>query len=273
MNIIISSQQLVIGFVSAFLVGLFAWRLGSLAWSGALAATILGGLIFGFGGISWAAILLTFFISSSLLSKLFARRKLDLAEKFAKGSRRDWGQVLANGGVGAFIVVAHLLFPEEIWPLLAFAGAMATVNGDTWATELGVLSAVTPRLISNGKPVSRGTSGGVTWAGTAATLAGAGLIGLVTVIFEPGGGAFLILIIVSLGGLAGATLDSFLGATIQAIYFDPLRQKETEKIVYMENGQPAETLRGWDWMNNDMVNFISSIFGAFVAVALWQLFS
>ena len=166
-----------------------------------------------------------------------------------------------------------MFFPEDIWPLLAFAGAMATVNGDTWATELGVLSAVTPRLISNGKSVSRGTSGGVTWAGTGATLAGAGLIGLVMVIFEPGAGMFLMLIIIALGGLAGATLDSILGATIQAIYFDPIRQKETEKIVYMESGDPAAPVRGWDWMNNDMVNFISSIFGAFVTVALWQLFS
>ncbi len=273
MNTIVSIQQLLVGVILAAIVGLVGWRLRALKSSGALVATLLGGLIFGLGGLSWAAILLTFFISSSLLSKLFTGRKLDLAEKFEKGSRRDWGQVLANGGVGAFIVMIHLFYPGELWPWLAFAGAMATVNGDTWATELGVLSAQTPRLISNGKSVLRGTSGGVTWAGTIATLAGAFLIGLVGITFEPGPGLIMKLLSIAMGGLAGATLDSLLGATIQAIYYDPVRQKETEKIVFGEDGKPVGPVRGWDWMNNDMVNFISSIFGAFMTVALWRLFS
>ncbi len=273
MENLFSFQDLVIGFITSAVIGVLAWRLGSLTISGAFGATVVGGLIFGFGGISWAAILLTFFISSSVLSKLFAGRKLDLAEKFSKGSKRDWGQVLANGGVGAFIAVIHIFFPASIWPFLAFAGVFATVNGDTWATELGVLSKVMPKLISTGKAVPRGTSGGVTWAGTFATMAGAGLIGMMAVLFEPSVNGFYILILILLGGLAGATMDSFLGATIQAIYYDPVRQKETEKIVYDDKGEMVAPIRGWDWMNNDMVNFISSIFGAMMTVALWQLFS
>ena len=102
---------------------------------------MIGTLIFGFGGVPWAALLLAFFISSSLLSKMFSAKKVSLAEKFEKGSRRDWAQVLANGGAGAFLAVVGLLFAQDAWPWLAFAGAVATVNADTWATELGVLSA------------------------------------------------------------------------------------------------------------------------------------
>ena len=83
----------------------------------------------------------------------------------------------------------------------------------------------------------------------------------------------LVMLMITLGGLAGATMDSFLGATIQAIYYDPVREKETEKIVYDENGETMAPIRGWDWMNNDMVNFLSSIFGALITVALWQIFS
>ncbi|MBT3241120.1 MAG: DUF92 domain-containing protein [Chloroflexi bacterium] len=273
MEIPFSLQNLIVGFAASAAIGLVAWRMGALAISGAFGATMIGGLIFGFGGLSWAAILLTFFISSSVMSKLFAKRKLELAEKFSKGSKRDWGQVLANGGVGVFIVVIQVFFPETIWPFLAFAGAFATVNGDTWATELGVLSAETPRLISNRKAVPRGTSGGVTWAGTMATIAGAGLIGFVAILFEPNVKGLLVMLMITLGGLAGATMDSFLGATIQAIYYDPVREKETEKIVYDENGETMAPIRGWDWMNNDMVNFLSSIFGALITVALWQIFS
>ena len=75
----------------------------------------------------------------------------------------------------------------------------------------------------------------------------------------------------SLAGFAGAFLDSLLGATVQAIYYDPVREKETERRVFMENGQPAEPVRGWEWMNNDVVNFISSIFGALMSVGFYFL--
>jgi uncharacterized membrane protein len=62
-----------------------------------------------------------------------------------------------------------------------------------------------------------------------------------------------------------------LGATVQAIYYDPARQKETERKIMNEDGSPAPPLRGWDWMNNDVVNFLSSVFGALVAVGLYSL--
>ena len=71
----------------------------------------------------------------------------------------------------------------------------------------------------------------------------------------------------SIGGLLGSLFDSFLGATVQAIYYSDARQKETEKAVERD-GTPNRHLRGWKWMNNDWVNFISSLFGAFVSALL-----
>src|SRR5262249_3152460 len=50
---------------------------------------------------------------------------------------------------------------------------------DTWATELGVLSATTPRLITTGKATLPGTSGGITPLGTTAAASGAFSLGLV----------------------------------------------------------------------------------------------
>ena len=75
-------------------------------------------------------------------------------------------------------------------PPLAFAfyGALATVNADTWATELGVLARSRPRLMTNGQTVPVGTSGGVTAEGTLAALAGALFIGVGRFRADPGRG-------------------------------------------------------------------------------------
>lgn len=260
--------QLTLGFVLGALVGLLANKAGALNRSGSWAAGLVGALIFGLGGLSWAVLLLTFFISSSALSRAFPRRKAALTDLFAKGARRDYGQVLANGGLGALLALIHLLFPGQPWPFIAFVGAMATVNADTWATELGVLSPVPPRLITTGGVVEPGTSGGVTLVGYLASLSGAALIGLEAGLLAEGS-VFLLAAIVVLGGLSGATFDSFLGATLQAIYFCPACRKETERHPLHTCGNTTSHRRGWRWLDNDWVNFLSSAVGALVTVLIW----
>ena len=109
-------MQIYIGFTLGILIAVLAWRAGALSTSGAWAAALTGGLVFGLGGLPWAALLLAFFISSSALSRLFGRRKAGLAEKFSKGHRRDWAQVLANGGLGALLALVYGLFPSGSGP-------------------------------------------------------------------------------------------------------------------------------------------------------------
>ncbi len=260
---------LLIGVLAGILIATLAWLAHALTASGAVAAALTGGLIFGLGGWGWAALLLAFFISSSGLSKAFSQRKAGVNEKFSKGSRRDWGQVLANGGLGALLAVAHALFPGQAWPWWAFAGAMAAVNADTWATELGVLSTQPPRRINTGKLVERGASGGITLLGTLASLAGAALIGLIAAIFTGGRTAWLFLVIVPLAGLAGSLFDSFLGATVQVIYRCPACDKETERHPRHVCGTETVRIRGWSWLNNDWVNFACSLAGAGIAMVLF----
>jgi uncharacterized protein (TIGR00297 family) len=264
--------QLILGFLFGGLIAFAAYRARALSPSGAWGATLTGGLIFGLGGIPWAVLLLIFFISSSALSRAFARKKAPLGEKFSKGSQRDLGQVLANGGLGALLAVLTAVFPDQVWPWIAFAGTMAAVNADTWATELGVLSRRPPRLITTGKVVERGSSGGVTLVGYLAVLAGAALIGVAAVLFSPGLPALGLLAIILLGGLAGSTFDSFLGATVQAIYFCPQCQKDTERHPLHLCGAQTSLARGWPWLNNDLVNFCCALAGAGMALAAgWLL--
>lgn len=262
-----SLDILLIGFGLAGLVSILAWQARSLTPSGTLAATLVGGLIFVFGGWSWATLLLTFFISSSMLSKFSDSKKGKVMEKIAKGSRRDGGQVLANGGMGVFLVLIHAYFPEQSWPWLAFAGAIAAVTGDTWATEIGILSRRSPRLVTTWKQVEHGISGGVTLVGSLATLAASGLVALVMAMFVKETASWAGVTAVILAGLAGAFFDSLLGASMQAIYYDPIQDKYTEQHIL-----GAKPVRGWSWMDNDMVNFISSVLGALAALGLWQLF-
>ncbi len=266
-------MQILIGFLLAIVVAVLAWRLGSLSVSGALAAVVTGGLIFGLGGFPWALLLMTFFISSSGLTRAFRKRKIGLEEKYSKGGKRDWGQVLANGGLGALLVIGYYIPPHHDWLWLAFAGAMAAVNADTWSTELGVLSPVMPRLITSGKQVESGTSGGITLVGTMAAWGGALLIGLAAAFFPASLNWAARLGIIVVGGLIGSLFDSVLGATIQAIYWCPSCKKETERHPVHTCGSPTNQIRGWRWVNNDLVNFSCSVMGAIVSAGLWVLIS
>lgn len=264
-------MQILIGAALGISVGYAAFRLRALTTSGAFAAAAVGGIIFGLGGLPWASLLLLFFISSSLLSRAYRQRKQPLREKFAKGARRDLGQVAANGGSAAVLALLHWYFPQQEAVWLAFAGSLAAVNADTWATELGVLSSKPPRLITSGAVVPQGTSGGVTLVGYLATIAGASLIALAAGFFASP--TDLVIAAVILGGLAGATIDSILGATVQGIYYCAVCEKETERHPTHHCGNQTQHMRGWRWLNNDMVNFTCALVGAGVAAGVWVLIS
>lgn len=268
------TQNIVLGIIISLLISVGSYLKGSLSRTGVLGAMLVGTVIFGFGGWVWGMLLITFFLCSSALSRYKKQFKETLAEKFAKGSRRDLGQTLANGGVGALLALVAWWQQE---PLLfaAFVGALATVNADTWATELGILSQRPPRLVTNGKVVAPGTSGGISWLGTLATVAGGLFIGVAALVLQlPTGWGNLtwaLLPAATLGGLLGGFCDSLLGATIQAGYYSSARQKETERGFELD-GTPNELLRGWKWLNNDWVNALSSVVGALVSLGVvWWL--
>ncbi|KAA3659674.1 MAG: DUF92 domain-containing protein [Chloroflexi bacterium] len=262
-----TNQQLLIAFLlSSFIVALAYWR-GSLSRSGAGGAMIVGTLTFGLGGWVWGVLLGIFFVSSSLLSHYKEQEKQAASEKFDKGHRRDFGQVMANGGLGAVVALFHAIWPSPLW-LAFFVGVMGTVTADTWATELGTLSKQPPRLITTRRIVEVGTSGGVSLLGTAVSAAGGLLIGLATGLLA-GQFLWLFALIGTIGGLSGSLFDSLLGATVQRVYYCEIRQKETEKKLN-PLGELNNPIRGWAWMSNDMVNMLSSIIGGGLAILFFS---
>lgn len=271
----IDLPQLSLGLALSTAIGGLAYWRRSLTPSGWLGAVIVGTMTFGFGGWSWGLTLIAFFITSSALSHYKeSLKERKAAEKFAKGGRRDLWQALANGGLGALCALAYALAGRPTFLLAAFAGLMAAVTADTWATELGVLSRHRPRLITSGRPVDPGTSGGVSAVGTGASAAGALLIGLIfygLLVLEgaPAATTWWVVPAALLGGLSGSLIDSLMGATVQAIYAYP-DGRETERRV-ARDGRPTTFLRGWPWLNNDLVNLISSVAGALIAAGVAAL--
>ncbi len=287
-----SPGRILTGFLLSVIIGWLAYRRGSLTSSGVAGAILTGTMTFGFGGWTWGLLLVAFFVSSTLLSHYKQARKTHLAEKFAKGERRDLAQTLANGGLGALLALAVLLAvdlagqsragnPIYIFLTCAYIGAIAAVNADTWSTELGVLAARPPRLITTGRVVPVGTSGAISGQGVMAALAGSIFIGIAAFVFIQAAALittgkllltdWVVIVIAALAGLAGSLFDSLLGATVQQIFWCETCQKETERQIHA-CGTPTRPLRGWRWLNNDTVNFAASVMGGLLAGSLGLLF-
>lgn len=264
--------------LSGAIGGLAYWR-RSLTLGGWLGAVLVGTTTLGFGGWAWGLTIVVFFVTSTLLSRYKARLKAQRAgDKFAKGGQRDFAQTIANGGIAALLALVSAATGQPAILLALFAGVIATVTADTWATELGVLSTQPPRLITTGQPVEPGTSGGISAVGTTATATGALLIGMSLALFtafeQVAAGAALLfpwsLVLAGLlGGVAGSLFDSLLGATVQALYQYP-DGRATERATALD-GTPHQFVQGWRWLNNDLVNLVSSLVGGGVAVMIWLL--
>ena len=252
----------VVALSSAMIMALLAVGFGiEFGWLGAI---LTGTLIFGFGGLAWGVLLIAFFLPSSWLTRYKATLKADASVAFAKGGARDVGQVLANGGVASLVAVMSGVVGPSAALSAAFVGALAEASADTWATEVGLLARQTPRLITTGRSVAAGTSGGVTGLGTLAALGGAAWIGGLAALLQ---GDWRLLPLGAAGGFTGALFDSLLGATVQAMYYSERRGKETEKPIDAD-GTPNRHVRGWQAMTNDAVNGLSTFVGALASAVL-----
>lgn len=269
----VNIPQILLGLALSITIGGIAYWRRSLTASGWLGAIISGTLTFGFGGWECGSLLIVFFITSSLLSHFRQAQKQRLSdEKFEKSGQRDLAQTFANGGGAALLALWYGLSGAPPWLLACFVGMIATATADTWATELGILNPHPPRLITTWRPVAPGTSGGISAHGTIAALAGAFTISITLVLVTKiARGVWIPWGIPSalIGGLLGSMTDSLLGATLQAIYQAP-DGTETERHT-ARTGTTNPQTRGWVWMNNDMVNFLSSLVGGLLALGMFLL--
>lgn len=222
----------------------------------------------------FGALLLVFFFTSSKLTKYGEEKKRIIDADFKEGGQRDWIQVLANSGIATALVVIvgnltgwqdKCLDSKDSALVTCLIGGVigqyACCNGDTWSSELGMLSDAQPRLITTFKPVRKGTNGGVTTTGLIAAAAAGGVIGLTFVVVgfftakctsDVALKQLLVIPLSTIAGLCGSLIDSVLGATVQFSGFCTVRNK----VV----GKPGPTVRrisGTSILDNNGVNLVS----------------
>ena len=251
-----------LGLALAVPFGVASYRARFLDLGGTLAASVLAWMVVALGGAAWAVPAVTFFVLSSLLSRMGRRRKARAEALAEKGSRRDAGQVAANGGVGAALLAAYVFVPEAalFW---AFVGSFAAAAADTWGTEVGTLAGWPTRRLGVGPRVPPGTSGGVSLPGTLGAVAGASVVVGSALPFVPeagvtlGVGAFVVA-----AGVVASFVDSALGATVQA-RFRSLGGALTERRS--EAGTALPLAAGVAWVDNDRVNLACTLVGGGLA--------
>ena len=246
----------------AVLLSAGGWVAKALTGSGAATASLVGFAILMGGGWPGAAVLGAFFILSSAVGRMPGTGSSGPGD--AKGERRDAWQVLANGGCAA--LGALLARSNPGLALWVITGSLASAGADTWATAIGARSRTPPRLLLVGRPVETGSNGGMTLLGTAGAIAGAGLIsaaGAVTASVPRL--AFWGTVI----GVAGMTLDSALGATLQGRFQCRACSIDSEWSVHRCGNRTTHT-GGLAWLTNDGVNALTTAGGALAGWLAWH---
>ena len=217
--------------------GVIAYSVRGVTLGGAVAGTACASLIYlGLGPAGFATLVAVFAITwlSTRLGSA-KKQKLGLAQD-KKG--RSAGQVFANIATAALF--AALSSKSSIFAVAAVA-ALAEAAADTSQSEIGEITSGRAWLITTFRQVPPGTDGGMTLPGTLAGAAAASLVAAVG--FSAAVLPWRMSLVAAVAGFIGTIVDSLLGATLER--------------------------RGL--LNNNSVNFLSTIAAAAIALSLAAL--
>ncbi len=210
-KIAISREELLFGFLIAFILSMIAYRSGVADETGLMAATIVGMLIIVSADIRYFISLLLFYALGSVVTKYKYRQKEMLGLGEPAGGARGYTNVFANSLPALFFALNYGYFSIGAFSA-AFVASLSTALGDTMASEIGKMSKKV-YLITTFERVRAGESGGVSVAGEIAAFIGTGIIAVYAMISGILG--FYEGIIAFTAGFAGVHVDSILGATAE----------------------------------------------------------
>lgn len=249
--------------LSPIIIG-FAYKRNALTGWGIVAAVIMDIVIsLALGNLGFT-VLISFFVGSVLIDKIkrWAKQKGrdDIA---AKGDRRDVIQVIANGFIPSVCAFAFTLSHGHPVFVLAFVASLAEAFGDTAGSGMGAFSKSSYDLFKL-RPCEKGMSGGISFIGTAASLLASVVLSLIAFSFGSRAFDFKFMIIAAVCGFIGTVFDSLLGSLVQVKYRCTKCGKLTEMDVHC--GSECTIHSGVRFIDNDMVNFLSGLFAAAIAI-------
>ena len=116
----------------------------------------------------------------------------------------------------------------------------------------------------------KGSSGAVSIIGSFAALTGSMII-VLSSYFSFKNLTLSAMLVLVFSGFLATFIDSIMGATIQVQYIDNINNKITERL-YDSSGQQNKSIRGIEWINNDVVNFLSILSAPVFFMILKSLF-
>lgn len=204
------SGQLLAALAVTALFAALAYSLGMVSRGGALGGLVVGAAIYYCLGPPGFAVLALFVVGGSLLTRLGYGRKRSTGTAEAGGGRRGARNALANAGVATLCALLAAQTSSGAFAT-AFVASLGAAFADTAESEVGLLYARAPRLVTSMRRVQPGTDGAVSLPGTLAGLAAAGLtaaLGLALgLVEEPA-----TMLLVALAGFLGTVVDSLVGA-------------------------------------------------------------
>ena len=235
---------------------------------------LLGVIIWGCLGWQGYAVVMFYFLVGSSVTRIGKAQKEaeGIAEKRsgARGPENVWGSALtatlcALGVLALSIFLGEtgnilgetgnilgetgkMLVPQDVisWLLLGYAASFCTKLSDTSASEIGKAYGKRTFLITTLKPVPRGTEGAVSLEGTLAGIAASIAIALLA--WAVG--------LIDLTGVAFCVIAAFIATNIESVIGATVQSK-------------------FEWLTNEVVNFVNTLIGAIAAIILalvWRAF-
>lgn len=232
----VQSTRLLTGLALTLLFTLLARRIRGVSVSGAIAGFVVSLILYVLAGPQAFAVLVCVFLLTWLATRF------DYGEKKRRGTAEQSGgrtgsQIVANLGVATIAVLFFAVQKNSIY-LLAAISALAEAAADTVSSEYGQARGGNPRLITTWTIVPPGTDGALSATGTLAGVAAALIVSSVSALV--GLIPLRDVAVTSVAAIFGMFCDSILGASLE-------RKR---------------------WLNNNAVNFLSTLMAAMFAVLM-----
>ncbi len=212
------SNDFLLGFFLNFiLISLFC-RVPLMTKRGWISAGVLGSILWGcLSWPGWSSVVI-YLIFGSLVTKIGYKFKNEkgIAEK--RGGKRGPENVWGSAATGLFFaIMVKLNFTNLVFYKIGFAASFAAKLADTFGSEIGKRFGSNTYLITSFRKVERGTEGGISLEGTAASALGAIFMSLIMFILNIISTKYQFLI-VAVSGFLATISESFIGAKFQDKY-------------------------------------------------------